>query len=171
MSRIPSLKGFLQCPKKECNGKKSFLRAVAWKDGRTERNDPRRLFGLSAPVVLVSRVYRCQMNHEVIAHDGDILMQLNKRDGPPRKVQTTISSYVLSGLTFSKIAQLLKSQIWSSLAERFKTLSARFPAFDHLSPSTLQKDIKYMWSSPSNDFIEDIFSTDFWKKKSCTLHG
>lgn len=176
LSRIPSIRGVLQCPKEACKGRNSLLRAVGWKDGKTERSNPRRLYGLTTPVVLVSRVYRCQLNnHEVVAHDGHILMQLCKTDRPPfilshlsgitRDVQTAISSFVLSELTFSGIAKILSQQLWSSLAERCKTLSIHYPTVANLSPSTLDSDIKSMWSTPSNDFIETIFLADFWEKE------
>ena len=39
LSRIPSLKGFLKCPREACSGKNSFLRVVGWKDGKTDRNN------------------------------------------------------------------------------------------------------------------------------------
>lgn len=181
LSTIPSLKGVLQCPKDACKGRNSFLRAVGWKDGKTERSNPRRLYGLTAPVVLVSRVYRCQLNnHEVVAHDGHILMQLRNTDRPPfilshlsgitRDVQTAISSYVLSELPFSRIANIMKQQLWSSLAERCKTLTIHYPTVVNLSPSTLEQDIKSMWSTPSNDFIETIFLADFWEKEKLYTH-
>lgn len=84
LSRSPLLRALLQCPREACSGKKSFLRAVGWKDGKTERDNPRRLYGLTSPVILVSRIYRCQLHkHEVIAHDGDVLMQLLNRDRFP----------------------------------------------------------------------------------------
>lgn len=181
LSTIPSLKGVLQCPKEACKGRNSFLRAVGWKDGKTERSNPRQLYGLTAPVELVSCVYRCQLNNnEVVAHDGHILMQLRNTDRPPfilshlsgitRDVQTAISSYVLSELTFSRIANIMKQQLLSSLAERCKTLSIHYLTVVNLSPSTLEQDIKSMWSTPSNDFIETIFLADFWEKEKLYTH-
>ena len=80
-------------------------------------------------------------------------------------MQTAISSYVLSDLTFSGIAKIMKQRLWSSLAERCKTLSIHYPTVANLSPSTLEQDIKSMWSTPSNDFIETIFPADFWEKE------
>ena len=107
-------------------------------------------------------------------------MQLRDTDRPPfilshlsgitRDVQTAISSYVLSNLTFSAIAKLTRQQLWSSLAERYKTLSIHYPSVASLSPSTLEQGIKSMWSTPSNDFIETIFLADFWEKEKLYTH-
>ena len=36
LTKIPSIKGFLQRPREACCGKNSFLRAIGWKDGRME---------------------------------------------------------------------------------------------------------------------------------------
>lgn len=110
LSRIPSLNGFLRCPIEACSGKNSFLRAVGWKDGKTEEQS-RPLYGLTCPVMLVSRIY-CQLhNHEILALDSEVLQQLLEVDRQPfilshitgmtRELQTTISSYILSGLAFS----------------------------------------------------------------------
>lgn len=176
LSRIPSLKGFLQCPRETCSGKNSLLRAVGWKDGKTTRNNPRRLYGLACPVILVSRIYRCQLNHhEIIAHDSEILKQILEIDLPPfilshitgmtREQQFTIASYILSGLAFSNIENLLKQQLWNSLAERCKTFYVHFPHDGKLSPSNLEKDISNIWSAPSNDFIESVFLADFMDKE------
>ena len=117
LSTIPSLKGFLKCPIKACSGKNSFLRAVGWKDGKTERNNPCRLYGLTCPDMLASQTYRCQFhNHEIIAHDSEVLKQLLEVDKQPfilshltrmmRDLQITISSYILSGLAFSDIENI-----------------------------------------------------------------
>ena len=105
LSRIPSLNGFLRCPREACSGKDSFLRAVGWKDGKTARNNPRRLYGLTCPVMLVSHIYRCQLHHhEILFHDSEVLQQLLEVDRQPfilshitgmtRELQTTISSYI-----------------------------------------------------------------------------
>ena len=84
LSRIPSLNGFLKCPREAYSGKNSFLRAIGWKDRKTERNNPRRLYGLTCPVMLVSRIYRSQLhNHEIIAHDSEVLKQLLEVDRQP----------------------------------------------------------------------------------------
>ena len=133
LSRIPSLNGFLRCPREACSGKDSFLRAVGWKDGKTARNNPRRLYGLTCPVMLVSRIYRCQLHHhEILSHDSEVLQQLLEVDRQPfilshitgitRELQTTISSYILSGLAFSDVENILRQHLWNSLAERCRTI-------------------------------------------------
>ena len=74
LSRTPSLKGFLKCLREACSGKTASLWSPC---GKTDGNNPRRLYGLTCPVMLVSRVYRCQLhNHEIIAHDCGVLKQL-----------------------------------------------------------------------------------------------
>lgn len=52
------------------------LKATRWKDGKTKCDEPRRLYGLTNNVLLVSRVYICGRRHQTIAHDPSILSQV-----------------------------------------------------------------------------------------------
>lgn len=142
------------------------------KDGR---NNPCRLYGLTCPVMLVSRIYRCQLyNHEIIAHDSEVLKQLHEVDWQPfilshimgmtRELQLAISSYILSGLAFSDIENMLRQHLWNSLAERCKKCKTYWNT-GMLSPWHLEKDVRDIWSAPSNDFIESIFLADFKDKE------
>ena len=117
--------------------------------------------------MLVSRVYRCQShNHEIIAHDCGVLKQLLDVDREPfilshltgmtRELQMTISSYILSGLAFSDIENILRQHLWNSLAERCKTYNLHFPNSKKLFPSNLEEDVKQIWKEPSNDFIAEL---------------
>ena len=176
LSRIPSLNGFLRCPREACSGKDSFLRAVGWKDGKTARNNPRRLYGLTCPVMLVSHIYRCQLHHhEILFHDSEVLQQLLEVDRQPfilshitgmtRELQTTISSYILSGLAFSDVENILRQHLWNSLAERCRTIQVHFSHNERLTPLNLNKDLMDIWSAPSSDFIESVFVADFMNRE------
>ena len=80
--------------------------------------------------------------------------------GMTRELQLAISSYILSGLAFSDIENMLRQHLWNSLAERCKTCKTYWNT-GMLSPWHLEKDVRDIWSAPSNDFIESIFLADF----------
>ena len=44
------------------------LRATRWKDGQSAHDQPRRLFSIQRHAILISRVYRCSTDHQILAH-------------------------------------------------------------------------------------------------------
>ena len=46
-----------------------------WKDGSKSYEGLQKLYGLKEDVLLISRVYRCDKGHQVLAHDPGILSQ------------------------------------------------------------------------------------------------
>lgn len=56
----------------------SELRFWKWKDGRTERDMPRKLYCIQEQVLLVSSVYLCDNHHQVLSHHPSILEELRK---------------------------------------------------------------------------------------------
>ena len=51
------------------------LTPTRWKDGSKTYDAPRQLYGLHHHALLVSRVYICQENHQILAHDQGLLDQ------------------------------------------------------------------------------------------------
>ena len=58
------------CP--ECKG---IVHPIWWKDGSKSYEGLQKLYGLKEDVLLISRVYRCDKGHQVLAHDPGILSQ------------------------------------------------------------------------------------------------
>ena len=54
---------------------KGIVHPVRWKDGSKSYEVPRKLYDLKEDVLLISRVYRCDKGHQVLAHDPGILSQ------------------------------------------------------------------------------------------------
>ena len=72
LSHNPDLN--LRCPSCfETGAIDESVRATRWKDGSSSCDQPRRLYGLSNNVLLVSRVYMCRRRHQTISHDPAIL--------------------------------------------------------------------------------------------------
>ena len=60
---------------------------------------------------------------------------------------------------------MLRQHLWNSLAERCKTFHVHFLHTGKLSPLNLEKDLREIWSAPSNEFIETVFIADFMDKE------
>ena len=77
-----SLSFTLWCPNcLEYSGAHQPLKATRWNDGRTKCDEPRRLYGLTNNVLLVTFVAECMFVTEdtifqIIAHDPSVLSQV-----------------------------------------------------------------------------------------------
>ena len=58
-----------------CHVCKGIVHPIRWKDGSKSYEWPRKLYSLKEDVLLISRVYRCDKGHQVLAHDPGILSQ------------------------------------------------------------------------------------------------
>ena len=66
----------LSCPHDSHAGEaREHLTAKKWKDGHSERDAPRKLYGRDNVVLLVSRVYVCPQGHELPPHDPRFVAQ------------------------------------------------------------------------------------------------
>ena len=63
LNQLHCFKGSIICPHADHAEERVFLKPSFWKDGRTERDMPRQIYGSNGPVLLVSRVYRCSFGH------------------------------------------------------------------------------------------------------------
>ena len=68
------------CPHYELGHLNSILTPSKWKDGRSERDLPRKIYCVNGPVLLVSRLYRCTQGHEIAGHDPRILESILSGD-------------------------------------------------------------------------------------------
>ena len=126
------------------------LKATRWKDGKTKCDEPRRLYGLTKNVLLVSRVYICDRRHYIIANDPSVLSQakgilpcpfvLFHRSGVSRELHRFIVSHAKAGLTISEIQSLwlqtmydaygLRREAYISQCCKYSKSNASFPEFE-----------------------------------------
>ena len=115
----------LECP--GCHEPNTLLRAVRWKNGQTYYDQPRMSFCIQMQVVLVSRVYRCCSDHQMLAHDAGILKIVAKnnvqvpfvlfqKQGATRDLFRYVMSHVHAGLRFTDIEHLLRQMYYDRSA-------------------------------------------------------
>jgi hypothetical protein len=66
--------GQITCP--NCH---SALRHWKWKDGSNNRDNPENLFCIQERVLLVSSVYLCERNYQIVSHDPRIINEVRKQ--------------------------------------------------------------------------------------------
>ena len=125
-------------------------RATRWKDGRTKCDEPRRLYGLTNNVLLVSRVYVCDRKHQIIAHDPYVLSQVKgilpipfvlfHKAGVTRELHSFIIPHANVGLTICEIQTLWLQTMYDAYGSRREAyvsawnknsnINLYFPEFD-----------------------------------------
>ena len=76
----------LLCP--SCEYPRLLLRPTRWKDCKTFNDQPRNIFCIQRCAILVSRVYRCPNDHQVLAHDSAVLHEVAKNVNHPIRLFT-----------------------------------------------------------------------------------
>ena len=123
----PNSYGQLTCP--TC---RSALKHWKWKDGSKDKDTPRKLFCLQERVLLVSSVYLCERNHQVISHDPQILNEVRKhgqipfvlfhKSGVTKDLFDYISISIQTGITIEDLESMLinlhSSKSYNSLYNR-----------------------------------------------------
>ena len=104
--------GQLTCP--TC---RSLLKDWKWKDGSKDRDAPRKLFCIQEHVLLVSSVYLCERNHQIISHDPQILSEVRKniqipfalfhKSGVTKDLFDFISASIQTGMTTEDLESML----------------------------------------------------------------
>ena len=85
----------LYCPK--CNDdSQSDLHGVGWTDGSCADSKSQLLHCMNFNVLLISRIYLCQMNHRVLGHHPHILHQFTREN---RQCLVPFTSWHISGFT------------------------------------------------------------------------
>ena len=85
----------------------SVLRHWKWKDGSNDidRDNPENLFCIQKRVLLVSSLYLCERNHQIVSHDPRIINEFRKQ------IQVPVVLFHKSGVSkdlFDYIASLFK---------------------------------------------------------------
>ena len=138
-----------------------------------KRLEPRKLHGLSSAVILVTRMYKCEYNHEIVGCDADILAQIPQdfipfrlwhRTGFTKELIDFISSQITSGVSIKTIYQQL-------IQKRHLTYFHRQKIVKHLLPDTINIPSFEEWIShvpsisPSRHSISSCFLLHFWENE------
>ena len=188
LAQVTDLNGQLKCRRAECKSGSSYLRPVHWKDGRTQRECWRFLYGVDGPVFLISRVYRCIRQHEIIAHDVSLTESLPQTTVPFVLSLITGVTYELinavvscgsAGLSMEQIEQMIKQRYMNActdrgrLYERENQLFLQSHANSINSQEALQLPLEPVadYEGPSDNIISDCFLFDFkWKEHLYNTH-
>lgn len=103
----------LKCPHCKAN-----LRFWKWRDGKTERDMPRKLFCIQEQVLLVSCVYLCEDHHQILSHHPKILEEIRKiswpipfllfhKAGVTRELYNYIALSIQSGISIQDVENML----------------------------------------------------------------
>ena len=101
-----------------CPTCRSSLRTWRWNDGRSPHSMPRSIFSVQERVLLVSCVYLCGNNHQVIAHDAELLKSVRQagvripfilfhKSGMTKELHNFVSSSIQAGLCIQDIESML----------------------------------------------------------------
>ena len=100
------------------------LKRRSWKDGHSSRDNPRVLYGIDQPVLLIGCLYACSKDHRVLSHDRKVTDLCEERlipfvllhkVGVTKSLLSYIVSHVTAGLNFRSI-ETTSSSIWHMAA-------------------------------------------------------
>ena len=110
--QLTSIYGQLTCP--TCW---SLLKHRKWKDGSKYKDAPRKLFCIQERVLLVSSVYLCERNYQIISHDPQILSEVRKhiqipfalfhKSGVTKELFDFISTSIQTGMIIDDLESML----------------------------------------------------------------
>lgn len=174
------------CPKCD-SGIDNCLKAIDWCDGHTANRNPTLIYDVNSNSLLVSRVYKCSNDHEVLGHHPSIVQQLIEvklHDAIPFRLyhKCGFSSGLLSfvdmmlhsGLTIQGIESILlenRVRLFFEVKRRHKALNRcnniesdtgltalNFPDID-------DDCVCFFKDHPSRHSISACFLLQFWEKE------
>ena len=162
----------LTCP--QCGASNIKIYANGWRDGSVKRLEPRKLHGLSSTVILVTRMYKCEYNHEIVGYDAQILTQIPKDFIPFRLWHRTsftkelIGSQITSGVPIKSIYQQLTQNRHLAYFHRQKLVKQLLPG--NINVPSFEEWISHVPSiAPSRHSISSCFLLQFWEKEHLYL--
>ena len=102
-----------------------------WNNARKDRSNPLMLFDVESPVLLVSKVYKCEHGHDIPAgyfHDTSdvytcVPFVLTHRSGMTMRLSNEIEDLLDKGLAISAVEELIKERYKRTLRNRFSQIS------------------------------------------------
>ena len=165
----------LWCPScLECGVANQPLTATRWKDASTTCDEPRRLYGLTSNVLLVSRVYVCAKRHQIIAHDPAILSQVKDtatinlpfllfhKAGITKDLNRFIISHANAGLSISDIQTLWLQTLYDSYGSRRQ---AFFAANSNAACSISFPEFEQRFQHPGEKVITSCIARNYFQKE------
>lgn len=159
------------CP--VCAVQGSLLAPCGWLDGSSDKAQPRKIHDSRGIILLVSRVYKCSLNHKILGHDPYILEKFPPAlvpfflwhiTGVTKELVDDISTLVDAGLPIMSIESLLlrrrradyikREAIFLELAQ----VNKQFPSFDDWSQC-------FPCMTPGWHVIKTCYQVDFNAKK------
>ena len=134
------------CPK--CDDNSSKLHPTCWCDGQLG-HEPRLLHCVHTNALLISRVYKCDKNHEVLGHHSTLIerlsnagyasfipFQLYHRTGFTTALIKFTTSMLNAGCNLLQLENiLLSNRVASYFDAKQRFLALNFPDFDDISVS------------------------------------
>ena len=132
------------------------LSMSAWTDGSSADTQPRSLYGIDGPVLLVSAIYTCGSQHRTLAHDASILGKFPSQDVIPfvlfhrsgftHQLMSLCMSMVYRGMTFLEIETFLLQRKWE--------VHAREQEFDSVQKSITIRDVNTHEMLPDSELLK-----------------
>lgn len=166
----------LLCPICERDGAISTLMTTDnWRDGHNLRNLPRMIYGMNSPVLLVSKIYKCNNGHsDIPANDPSIIKGipdcylpfiLMHKSGLTVELLQFIEDLVDSGLSIQAIESLIHKSYMRHLSlqeERFWTDCRFAKSLNVVRPMTdLVQAFPEVTHFPSSDFLKNVIVSSF----------
>jgi hypothetical protein len=180
----------IYCPICQKDGVTTILTSTKkWRDGSTKRtaDQPRMLYGINSPVLLVSKVYKCSNGHkEVPANDPEIIklipvsylpFMLTHQSGLTTALLQFLEDLIDSGVSIGAIESMIhgaykrnlssrETRFWtdsrlaySSSQEILVDLKCPFPEFEHYPSSHFLTDVLVSNFHINEDFYRKYFSS------------
>lgn len=151
--------GFL-CPYCALESKDNYLKATTiWNDGTTKKRNPRIIFDISYPILLVARRYRCfvDSDHCFVATHKSIMEHLERhksiaftltvKSGYFNSLSEAVCSMSDRGMSFNRIEKVIQS-IYRGMG--------RMPSY---------RNDEYQARYPSAHFLEEMFLNEFQSRE------
>ena len=170
-----------KCPICERDGTTSTLMTTDnWRDGHNSRNLPRMIYGMNSPVLLVSKIYKCNNGHnEIPANDPSIVRRipdcylpfmLMHKSGLTVELLQFIEDLVDSGLSIQAIESLIHKSYKRNLSlreERFWTDCRIAKSLNVVRPTTdLPQAFPEVTHFPSSDFLTNVIVSSFKRNEA-----
>ena len=172
----------VKCPKCISLGNNNIsLHATGWRNGgHGERSEPRKIYGSDGVCLLVGRVYRCLMGHEVVGYHPGILEQIPTCfipfklwhiTGFTRELIDFTVALITAGMSVSGVRTILHRRqvsLYYNRKEEFEEVLASLKEHCGAPPETFPT--LDTWKSCFSSFLPSIhalsssFLADFWKK-------
>ena len=149
-----------------------------WNNARKDRSNPRMLFDVESPVLLVSKVYKCEHGHDIPAsyfHDTSedytcVPFVLTHRSGMTMRLADEIEDLLDRGLAISAVEELIKERYKRTLRNRLLRFLNDAHQAKELGFTQSAEELNFdvpgnLFPWPGDNFIRSVYVASFNKKK------